>query len=288
MNNDKTALLGLFDGLHRGHMRAVEELLKCEGEKIVYTFNSLSLTTKGSRGLLISDGEKRQMLKSLGVDRVISKDFSEVRDICPREFVQKILRDELKVTKVICGENFRFGKGGTAGAEELKTLSSECGIETEIVPTLCEDGEPVSTTRIRELIERGDISEANRLLGRRYSFSGEIAHGFRIGSSMGIKTLNIAFDPQKVLPKKGVYASIVLLPEGEFKGITNIGTRPTVHDDGEIVIETHLLDFSGDIYGERAEVMLTEFMREEKRFGSLEELRATVAHDIETRRIVSE
>ena len=284
MTKQKTALLGLFDGLHRGHMRAVSELLNSPGEKTVYTFDSLSISTKGARGLLITDAEKRKMLSDLGVDRVISTDFSEVKDLGPREFFEKVLRDELKLTKVICGENFRFGKGGTAGSDELRRLCREAGMEAAVVPTLCDGGEPISTTRIRGLIERGEMSEANRLLGRCYSFSGEIIHGFRIGSTMGIKTLNIAFDPEKVLPKKGVYASKVLLPEGEFTGITNIGTRPTVHDDGEIVIETHILDFSGDIYGERAEVKLSEFMREEKRFLSLEELRETVAQDIEKRK----
>ena len=284
MNDHKTALLGLFDGLHRGHMSAVWELLRCDGEKIVYTFDSLSMTTKGARGLLLTDAEKRRMLENLGVDRIISEDFARVRDIEPREFVQNVLCGELRVTKVICGENFRFGKGGAAGADELTSLCRECGIEAIVVPTVYDCGAPISTTRIREHIERGEIEEANRLLGREYSFSGEIAHGFRIGSRMGIKTLNIPFDTVKVLPKKGVYASKVRLSGEELIGITNIGTRPTVHDDGEVVIETHLLDFSGDIYGERAEVRLTAFMREEKRFGSIEELRDTVAGDIEKRR----
>lgn len=284
MNDHKTALLGLFDGLHRGHMSAVRELLKCTGEKIVYTFDSLSMTTKGMRGLLMTDSEKRQMLEKLGVDRVISEDFASVRDIAPREFVQNVLRDRLGAEKVICGENFRFGKGGAAGAEELTKLCRECGIETLIVPTVYDGGSPISTTRIREHIERGEIKEANRLLGREYGFSGEIAHGFRIGSAIGIKTLNIAFESVRVLPKKGVYASAVRLAGEELIGITNVGTRPTVHDNGEVVIETHLLDFSGDIYGERAEVRLTAFMREEKRFASLSELRDTVANDIEKRR----
>ena len=284
MNDRKTALLGLFDGLHRGHMSAVRELLKCDGEKIVYTFDSLSMTTKGARGLLMTDSEKRRMLEALGVDRVISEDFAKVRDITPKEFVEKVLCGGLRVTKVICGENFRFGKGGAAGADELTSLCREYGIETKVVPTVYDGGSPISTTRIREHIELGEIEEANRLLDREYSFSGEIAHGFRIGSRMGIKTLNIPFDPVKALPKKGVYASRVKLSGEELIGITNIGTRPTVHDDGEVVIETHLLDFSGDIYGERAEVKLTAFMREEKRFGSLDELQKTVAHDIEKRR----
>ena len=114
--SDINVLLGLFDGLHRGHMRAVEELLKCGGEKTVFTFNSASMTTKGERGLLMIDSEKEDRLIALGADRVISRDFGEIKDLSPEEFVQKILLNELKAKRVICGENFRFGRGGKADA----------------------------------------------------------------------------------------------------------------------------------------------------------------------------
>ena len=277
---EKTVLLGLFDGLHRGHMSAVSELLKHKGERVVFTFDSLSMSTKGERGLLMTDEKKRETLLKFGADEVISRDFNLLRETSAEEFVDRILDKELHAGRVICGENFRFGKGAKAGAKELKELCAAKNIEAVAVPTVFDGGEAISTTRIRKLIEGGEISEANRLLGYEYGFEGEIIHGDRIGTSMGIKTLNIGFDTVRALPKKGVYASRVKLSEGSFAGVTNIGTRPTVHEDGKIVIETHLIDFDGDIYGERAEVALAEFLREEKRFGSLEELRAAVAGDI--------
>lgn len=278
--SDVSVLLGLFDGLHRGHMRAVDELLMSDGEKIVFTFDSASMITKGERGLLMTDAEKKDRLLELGADRVISRGFGELKDLTPDEFVEKILCKELRARKVICGENFRFGRGGKADVGVLKKLCRKYKIETAAVPTVCEGGLPISTTRIRGLIESGKIAEANLLLGYRYGFRGVIEHGSGIGAEMGIRTINIAFDTQKALPKKGVYASEVSLNGVSYAGVTDIGTRPTVHTDGKIVIETHLIDFQGDVYGKRAEVALTEFLREEKRFGGLEELREAVAKDI--------
>ena len=280
MSDEITVLLGLFDGLHLGHMSAVRELLKTGGKKLVFTFDSLSMTTKGVRGLLITDSEKRERLLNLGADDVISRDFGEIKDIAPDEFVGRILQSELKAKKVICGENFRFGKGGQADSEDLKKLCAAHGIETAIVPTVCMGGEVVSTTRIRRLIEGGQIERANELLGYPYGFEGVISHGDRIGTKMGIKTVNIDFDPVRALPKKGVYMSRAEVLGMSFLGVTNVGTRPTVHDDGRTVIETHILDFRSDIYGETVKIDLLKFMREEKRFGSLEELQKTVANDI--------
>ena len=278
---ETTVLLGLFDGLHRGHMSAVNELLRHGGRKVVYTFDSLSLSTKGGRGLLMTDDEKRRALLNLGVDEVISRDFSDIKDVEPRDFVEKILLGELSATRAVCGENFRFGRGGQADPQVLSSICREFNIETVIVPTVCSGGEAISTTRIRRLIEQGEILEANELLGYAYGFEGEIIHGDRVGTQMGIKTVNIAFDPQRVLPKRGVYMSQVTLEGETYRGVTNVGTRPTVHDDGMVVIETHILDFHGEVYGETARVGLMRFMREEKRFGSLEELRETVANDIQ-------
>ncbi len=278
--SDVSVLLGLFDGLHRGHMSAVGELLKLSGEKTVFTFNSASMITKGERGLLLTDSEKKERLLALGADRVISRDFGELKDLSPEDFVQKILFKELRAKRVICGENFRFGRGGKADAEALKELCRALGIDAAIVPTVCDGGLPISTTRIRGLIEGGEIAEANRLLGYCYGFGGTIEHGSGIGTKMGIKTINLMFEAQRVLPKKGVYASKVSIDGAAYAGVTNIGTRPTVHSDGRVVIETHLLDFEGDVYGKSAEVALTDFMREEKRFGGLDELREAVAKDI--------
>lgn len=275
-------LLGLFDGLHRGHMSAVSELLKADGKKLVFTFNSEGFSPKGERGLLMTDRKKREALIKAGADGVISRDFSELCGLTPKEFVDSIIDKEIHAERVFCGENFRFGRDASAGAKELGALCREKGIEVSVVPLLYDGGEPISTTRIRGLIERGETLEAGRLLGYAYGFEGEILHGSQIGRRMGIRTLNIAYDRRLVLPKKGVYMSRTEIDGKSFWGITNVGDRPTVHSDGETVIETHLIDFDGEVYGDCARVGLGKFLREERRFGSLDELRETVERDIKT------
>ena len=278
--SETSVLLGLFDGVHLGHRSAIDELLRQSGRKLVFTFDSGSVTSKGERGLLMTDWRKREELLRLGADGVISKEFSEIRDLSPEDFLDRIITGELHADRVICGENFRFGRGGSADAGDMQRLCAPRGIDCRIVPLLYIGGEAVSSTRIRGLIESGRIEEANSLLGYEYGFEGEVEHGFRIGSELGIKTLNLRFDLSLVLPKKGVYASEVTLSGQSFGGVTNVGTRPTVHNDGRIVVETHILGYSGDAYGEYARVGLKKFLREEKRFGSKEELRQTVAGDI--------
>ncbi len=276
-----SVLLGLFDGLHTGHRAAIEALISRPGQKIVYTFDSLTLDVKGERGLLLTDAEKREGLLKAGADRVISKNFEEVKNLGPEEFVSEVLKKELGADAVICGENFKFGRGGRAGVEELSRLCRENKMTLIAVPLIYDSGEPVSTTRIRGLITDGKIKEANRLLGYRYGFGGSVEHGFKIGTRLGIKTINIEPQSGLALPKKGVYASVTRLCGRDIRGITNIGTRPTVHDGGETVIETHLFDFDGEVYGEKVRVELTEFIREEKRFGSASELGRAVAEDIQ-------
>lgn len=281
MSEETAVLLGLFDGLHRGHRRAVSELMKQSGKKTVFTFDSASVSTKGDRGLLMTDSEKRAQLLKLGADEVISEDFSEYKNASPEEFVKNVLIDRLGAKTAVCGENFRFGKDAAAGAEELFEICKKYGCKAVIVPTEYDGGEPISTSRIRTLLQQGDAETANRLLGYVYSFDGRVCHGFRIGSQMGFKTINLPHSPKLVLPKKGVYRTETELCGEKYPSITNIGTRPTVHKDGEVVIETHVLDFDGDLYGDYARVGLLEFIRPEKRFESAEELKKAVEEDIE-------
>lgn len=198
----KTVLLGLFDGLHRGHRSAISEVLRRGGERTVFTFRSKSLDTKGERGLLMTDKEKEQQLRALGFE-VKSIDFAQVRDMSPREFIKEILAGELHASAVVCGENFRFGKGGSGDIFELKRLCGERGISVTAVPLLYDGGGPVSTTRIRRLIECGDLAQANRLLGYPYTVG---CMPFADG---------LTLDPDMVHPKEGSYRA-VLIGSGEI------------------------------------------------------------------------
>lgn len=209
----KTVLLGLFDGLHRGHASAIDEVLRRSGEKAVFTFDSKSLYTKGARGLLMTDRQKASAFRELGFE-VISADFAQVKDMSPREFVRDILAEKLSAASVVCGENFRFGKGGQADSHGLERLCGELGIAVTAVPLVYDGGEPISTTRIRGLIQSGDISSANRLLGYRYGFEGSACT-----ISEDIVT---AVDGELVCPKDGRYSCCVCLDSGKIDGITEI------------------------------------------------------------------
>lgn len=210
----KTVLLGLFDGLHRGHERAVCELLSRQGEKAVFTFKTKSLDTKGKRGLLMTDVRKEQAFALRGIE-VYSVDFSQVRNMLPEEFAAEILRDKLGAKEVICGENFRFGRGGQATAEDLTRICHELGIVVTAVPLMLDEGEPVSTTRIRRLILEGDIEGANRLLGYRYGFEGE---AFAVGET----GFEICLDEELALPKAGKYLCRVICEGSETNALADI------------------------------------------------------------------
>ncbi len=281
----RAVLLGLFDGVHLGHAAACSALSRSgAGRKTVYTFRSGELKTKGERKLILTDSEKKQRLLSLGADEVIFAPFAEVRDFRPEEFVRKVIKDELGANRVICGENFRFGKNAAGGCDILGELLQSEGIELEIVPTVMADGETVSTTRIRKLLEQGDIRSANRLLGYKYFLKGTVLHGDARGRKMGIRTINTSFDGQKLLPPGGVYSSDVIVGGRRYMGVTNVGVRPTFYKSGETGIETHIIDFDGDVYSNTVSILFNEFYRKEKKFSEVAELIAAINGDIQRRK----
>lgn len=281
----KAVLLGLFDGVHAGHRSALEAL-KLSGAdiKTVYTFSSSQLDTKGKRRLILTDAEKQSMLLEYGADEVVFADFSAVRDYSPKDFVLKILIDELKADIVVCGENFRYGKNAAGDAKVLESLLRENGMELITVPILDRGGEAVSTTRIRGLIEAGDIKSANELLGYKYFITGKVVHGDARGRKMGIRTINISFDETKLLPVDGVYSSDVLIYGKKHMGVTNIGFKPTVKDTGERSIETYILDFDEDVYNNTVSILFNGFYRPERKFSSQSELVEVIKGNIERRR----
>ncbi len=283
----RAVLLGLFDGVHIGHQAALKAL--CDsgaGEKLVYTFRSAEVDTKGHRSFVLTDDEKERKLLEYGADKVIFASFPDVRNMECESFVRDILQGDLKADIALCGENFRFGKDAAGDAELLKSLCESGGMEAEIVSLIHRDGETVSTTRIRSLIENGEMQEADELLGYKYFFEGKVTHGMSMGREMGIRTVNIPLTPKKVVPRFGVYSSDVTVKDtGEiFKGISNVGIKPTVSDSGEIGLETHILGDVGDLYGKDIKVELKRFYRDEKRFSSVGELTATINKDIDKRR----
>ncbi len=277
--------LGFFDGLHLGHMKVIRAALSIfEFPSVVFTFNSKTTLPKlqKSKNILTYEA-KMKLLSELGVCYVSAPDFAEIKDYSPEQFVEKILVKRLNAKVVSCGYDFHFGKGGSGNTEKLKQLCGERGIRNIIVPAVSIDGEIVSSTRIRELIACGDIEKANRYLGYDLTYLLDVKKGNKIGHGLGFPTINQVIPDGIIVPKYGVYESRTEIDSIVYPGITNVGVKPTVNsekNDLNPVMETHIIGFSGNLYDRVIKVNLKRFLREEKKFSSLKELKNQISLDI--------
>ena len=268
--------LGAFDGLHRGHMAVIRRACAPgEGgrrlQPAVFTFSR----SPAGNSAVLTGRDKERLLEDAGVEVLYSLEFSQVKDWEAEAFVEQVLFETCAARRLCCGEDFRFGRGARGDTALLQTLCDRRGVELTVVPPVKEGGEKVSSTRIRAAVEAGDISLANRLLGRPFGFSLEVIHGNHIGTGLGTPTINQAIPEGFVLPRFGVYASWCRVGGEYFYGVTNVGVKPTVGSD-RVLAETWMPEFQGDLYGKRVRVFLLEFLRPEKKFGSLEELKAAI------------
>jgi riboflavin kinase/FMN adenylyltransferase len=219
-------------------------------------------------------------MRSLGVDLLISTDFdSRIATLSAKDFFKDILADRLKARHIVCGFNYRFGKGGKGDVDMLGSLCREYGIELSVVPPVTLDGTTISSSEIRHALTSGDLERANLLLGRPYSLCARVIDGQHLGRTLGFPTVNQTFDAHKLLPTYGVYASRVRVDGIPHHGITNIGMRPTV-GGALLCAETNIFDFEGDLYGRTLTVELLSFIRPEKKFDSVDSLSAQVHADI--------
>ncbi len=272
--------LGVFDGLHIGHHAVLSHTLDGFERPCVLTFSH----TPKSASPLLSETEERRRLEQLGIAEWIRVDFSLIRHLSPAEFVADFLHRLLGAKAVCCGYNYRFGKDRSGDADTLVALCAAAGIDVTVVPpVLCGD-EPVSSTRIREALAQGDLSLANRLLGRPFALSATVEHGKHLGHKLGFPTINQAFSEGRFVPRRGVYASFVILDGKVTFGVTNIGRRPTVNTTDAPLAETWFPDWSGDLYGKTVTVFLSRFLRSEQAFPSVEALSGQVKADAEAAR----
>lgn len=285
---------GTFDGVHLGHLalasRAVERAKALNVTSVAYTFDphpAKVLAPSKAPALLISIEDRVRLLAVAGIDVIVVEPFDHTfAEIDADVWVEKYLVKPLQPKVVIVGFNFSYGRGRAGDPEHLRRAGEHYGFDVEIVGAIEAAGGVVSSSRIRKLLESGDVAAANVLLGRSFTVSGTVVEGDRRGRTIGVPTANLSSDAEMV-PKNGVYASRVELPDGRrFGSVTNIGTRPTFDGEGKR-LEAHLFDFDEDLYGKQIRVELVARLRDEQKFASLDALIAQIKDDmIAARKIV--
>jgi riboflavin kinase/FMN adenylyltransferase len=272
----KVVAVGSFDGVHLGHRfllrQALSEAKALKEPFLVYTFDPPTKVFTRGEGFLMDLTEKVEALREVGVELILAVPFNEAFARRPAEAFLEDLR-ALGASRIYVGEDFRFGQGRAGGPEALEKVAP-----TRVVPLLALGGEAVKSSRIRALLREGRVEEARHLLGRPYGAYGVVVEGDRVGRRLGFPTANLAVHPLKVLPP-GVFAVEAEGAFGRYKGVANVGTRPTL-GGGERRLEVHLLGFAGELYGEEVRVRFLKRLREERRFSSPEALREQIAEDV--------
>lgn len=274
--------LGFFDGVHIAHRdllrRAKEIALSSELPFGVFTFKSAG-RIKSDSPRLYDDEDKAELFAQIGADFVVYADFNAISSMSAEDFVEKTLIRDLRCKACVAGFNFRFGRAASAGTKELVDLMESNGGQAYIHEEItAPDGRTLSASLIRDLIKIGDIEKANYYLGSPYYIKGRVSSGRQDGRTLGFPTANIDLSQDRLLPKKGVYSTLVAVKDKIYSAVTNIGTCPTFNED-KIRLEAHIIDFNGDIYGEDIRVYLLGFIREERRFDSPEELKEQINLD---------
>lgn len=290
MNNpisEKTAVaLGIFDGVHLGH-RAVISTAVNNSDSLspaVFTFNTDSLELKHGKEFryICNNKSKMQIIEQLGVKYIYSPDFSDIKDMTAEEFVSEIMCRKMNVHLAVCGQRFRFGKNAEGNSDLLHKLGEKYGFKVITINPVTSDGENISSTIIRSYITAGEIETANKLLGKNYSISSEVVYGNQLGRTIGIPTINQNFDKNQLIPCYGAYASRTIIDGTSYPSVTNIGVKPTVENNNIPLAESHIIGYSGNLYGKNPEVIFDKLLRKEKKFSSVDELKQAIMNDIKT------
>lgn len=283
LNNGCAVALGNFDGLHIGHLAVIDRTIALAGESMTATVmlfdeHSMKAVTGVAPPRLITEEERADIFKKNGIEPFVIS-FSRIKDFSPKEFVEKVLVSELDARIVVCGFNYRFGNKAKGDAKLLEEICIEKGIKCVIINEVVKDGMPVSSTAIRSAVECGDIEKANAMLGRSFGYCTEVINGDKRGRTWGFPTINQKLPEGFVVPKFGVYESIVTVEGQRYLGVTNIGLRPTVGTE-KVLSETHILSFDGVLYGKKVDVRLIRFIRSEQKFSSFDELILQIESDV--------
>lgn len=287
MERKKRAVaLGLFDGVHLGH-RAVLDLALVQKKNIlqpaVFTFNPSAVLHKssGKDGYIYTHIHKYKILSDMGfLDNIDSMQFEAICGMSGEEFAKNILVEKMNAEIVCCGNDFRFGKNASCGVEELKKFGERYGFSVQTAQPVKINDIIVSSGEIRRCLVNGEIEKANILLGEPYRINNTVVHGNEIGRTINFPTLNQNYSRSQLIPKYGVYFTTTYINNIKYNSITNIGVKPTIAGKRTPLAETHILDFSGDLYGRNIEVEFNKFIRPEMKFSSVEELKKQISGDI--------
>ncbi|MDP3730141.1 MAG: bifunctional riboflavin kinase/FAD synthetase [Candidatus Omnitrophota bacterium] len=292
MNKKKRSIvtIGVFDGVHIGHRavikRTVDRAKAVGAISIVVTFDPHPLKVLGGKHLapsLMSLKHRVNAIRGLGAEKVIVMKFDKRLSMMePGHFIENIIRKKLNAAEIFIGEDFRFGKGAGADIKDLRRIGTRAGLKVHPVKAVKRGGRIVSSSEIRRLIVSGKTKEASGLLGRPFSILGTVVPGARLARALGYPTANI--NPHhEAMPPSGVYAVMVKFNKKLFKGVMNIGVRPTFYDHGRDVepsIEVHIFGFRGNIYGKDLEIVFVNRMRAEKKFNTIDSLIEQVKDDV--------
>lgn len=289
---DTVVAVGKFDGEHRGHQKIIATMLTVAREQglktAIFTFGTppAAVVSGQRRPQILTNEERRERLHQAGIDYIVEYPFdAEIAAMDGEDFVREILLGAMRMRAIVGGEDLRFGKAGAVNAAKLKSLGERLHFSVYIIQKETEAGEEISSSLIREALAAGDMAKANTLLGMPYTAEGVVQHGNGIGNRiLGFPTINLLLPAGKLLPRRGVYQTETVLPDGRtFRSITNVGTNPSVEQDHlshRLRLESFLLDFSGNLYDTRVRLRFLRFIRPEKKFASLTALKQQIMADL--------
>lgn len=279
--------LGKFDGLHRGHQLLVKQVLEKKKEgciAAIFTFDKPPgrLLNGYTNGTILTNQERRLLAEKISIDVMVQCPFTkEVACMEPEDFVRDILAEKMNVGFIVVGADFRFGYKRRGDIALLSDLAHKYGYQLNVISKEQYQGRDISSSFIQEMLSLGDMELVGTLLGYPFFVSGEVVLGKQFGRSMGIPTANQIPDEEKILPPNGVYASRVLVDGEQYRGMTNIGVRPTVEETNQKNVETYLFDYRGELYGKKLIVQLLHYERTERKFETAKELKEQLYLDLE-------
>jgi len=282
--------IGVFDGVHRGHLHLLGHLVARAREKGcpagVVTFRTHPEKVLGRRDTIpwiCTLKERTRLLRAAGVDVVVPITFTrDVADLSPREFVL-LLQKQLNMSGLVLGPDFALGHHRLGDPDYLRMIGEELGFRVEVVKPARLGGEVISSSAIRQLLAEGDINKVGEMLGRRFSLEGRVVEGDRRGRILGFPTANISMQPEQAMPRDGIYATVARRGRQRLNSVTNIGVRPTF-DGLKRLVETHIMDYDGDLYDKKLTIDLVARLRDEMRFKGAEELKLQMAKDVQNAR----